>query len=739
VFKSPLFKSTVFKSLVFKSLVFKSLVFKSPLFKSTLFKSTVFKSLVFKSPLFKSTVFNPTVFRVHTLAALLLVLPLMGIAACNDADGDGHPSTTDCDDTDPEVHPGQTEACNGIDDNCDGVIDEGFTTLYYPDQDGDLYGDASAPVQSCDAPSGMVTEGGDCDDSSAAIHPGATEVVNGLDDDCDGVTDETVNTDLERWVMIYSNLQVDANILEVKALLDRAATAGYTHIMLYDYKFNILDYVQEWYWENAQEVIDHAASLGLVIYPQIATVGYSDGLLFHDPNLVSAMPVVDSRYLVQGGLADVAQDPATSMRDPGFEVYSGDTFTEWDYQDSPGRVSFVDTAVKKEGQASIRFENLKGSNGRVYQVVTVQPWHAYHVRFWVKTDAFASSSGVKFYAADAETGIELSFNNLGIQPTQDWTEHHMVFNSREYTQVRIYAGSWSGTTGRLWLDGGLLEEVGPLNITRREGTPLKVTDLSGALEYEEGVDFARLEDPLLGPLEANGYSYSLYHPWPKIEILPGGAIREGETLRVSWYHALIVLDSQVANALKDPKVLEIIDHQVTGVRDLFQPPGYYMSVDEYRAGGWDAQERATGKTAGGLLSDFTTELVGVFDRVDPGSDLLVWSDMYDPYHNAHEDFYLTYETMAESWVGLPSRVSIGNWNSHNEDSLWFFARRGHPQLLCGYVDAEPAANLSIDDWLTMSLDMGGVRGVMFVTWVGDYSKLEAFAETVDAWEAAHGG
>jgi hypothetical protein len=69
------------------------------------------------------------------------------------------------------VNPAATEVANGVDDDCDGIIDEG-TTNY--DDDGD----------------GWTEAGGDCNDAAASVNPAATEVANGVDDDCNGVIDD---------------------------------------------------------------------------------------------------------------------------------------------------------------------------------------------------------------------------------------------------------------------------------------------------------------------------------------------------------------------------------------------------------------------------------------------------------------------------------------------------------------------------------------------------------------------
>ncbi|MCK4739092.1 MAG: putative metal-binding motif-containing protein [Deltaproteobacteria bacterium] len=112
---------------------------------------------------------------------------------CTDADNDtfsvegGDCGAVDCDDSDGAVNPAATEACNGIDDNCDGATDEGVTTTYYNDLDSDTYGDALSTAVDCSAPSGYVSDSTDCNDSDAAVNPAATEICgDGIDNDCVG-------------------------------------------------------------------------------------------------------------------------------------------------------------------------------------------------------------------------------------------------------------------------------------------------------------------------------------------------------------------------------------------------------------------------------------------------------------------------------------------------------------------------------------------------------------------------
>jgi hypothetical protein len=117
------------------------------------------------------------------------------------------PDNTDCDDLHAEVNLYAGEICDGLDNNCNGYVDEWVAVENFLDADGDGYGDPGSVILSCSPIEGRILRGGDCDDADPSIHPGATELLNDRDDDCDGAVDEDFPAQRIRFIRDVPNDQ----------------------------------------------------------------------------------------------------------------------------------------------------------------------------------------------------------------------------------------------------------------------------------------------------------------------------------------------------------------------------------------------------------------------------------------------------------------------------------------------------------------------------------------------------
>ncbi len=117
---------------------------------------------------------------------------LDGFDADNDGFFDLEAGGRDCDDTSADINPAAEELCDGIDNDCDGGVDEQLTEILFVDADGDGFGDTNTPELVCPGTEGFTERAGDCDDADALVNPEANELCDDIDNDCDGFADDSI-------------------------------------------------------------------------------------------------------------------------------------------------------------------------------------------------------------------------------------------------------------------------------------------------------------------------------------------------------------------------------------------------------------------------------------------------------------------------------------------------------------------------------------------------------------------
>jgi hypothetical protein len=351
------------------------------------------------------------------------------------------------------------------------------------------------------------------------------------------------------------------------------------------------------------------------------------------------------------------------------------------------------------------------------QTIHVQPHRCYRLTLWVKTEGMQPADA--FQVEVLTTGDrELAPRKFEVPATTDWRKLTMLFNSLEFQEVRVYAGLWGGKAGKVWLDDWNVEEVGPVNALRRPGTPVTVRNDDGTVTYAEGKDYAPLHDPNFSPWHDDGDALPL-------KLLPGSRIQDGARLRVSWYHSMLIYDSQIAVCMAEPELYEIFDKEAKLLVDTLHPRSVLLDTDEIRMGG--TCQACRGRNMGELLGDSITKVSSILRDYAPSLEIYVWADMLDPNHNAHGNYYLVDGDFTGSWEHVPRNLIMTVWGGEPEPaSLKFFDDRGSRTLVACYYDADDLKD--VEGWLKLAPQTRKLRGFMYTPWQKKYSLLPAFGD-----------
>ena len=534
-----------------------------------------------------------------------------------------------------------------------------------------------------------------------------------------------------RWFYVSRGLTEDSHVEDIRRLVETAADHGLNGMYL-SAGFDAIDLKGDDYLRRLREVKQICDSNRVELIPRCLDIGYNGGLLAHDRNLAAGIPVRDSLFVVKRGKAVHLADPPVELLNGSFEQFDKNVVKGFSFPGKLGEIVFPDTEVVKEGRASLRFEVPTGEGdnpARLFAELKVQPERLYRITVWIKTEELDPSN--PFGSGRLRVNVlgggerQLTYFNPRLQPTNDWKEVKIGFNSRDYETVDLQLGVWEGNSGRFWLDGLRVEELGLVNVLRRSGTPLIVRGEKSGTVYEEGTDFERVEDPEL--------DFRFDHDGPVIALTERSRIREGERLRVSFYHGVTVYRSQVTVCMSEPKVYEIWRNNVQLINKYLDNKKYFFSVDEIRAGGSCQACRSRGLTMGEILGDSVTKGFDIIRGVSPDAEVFIWSDMLDPNHNGGDrkgDFYYHVDQpFTGGWNHVPKELIIACWyHKMRRESLSHFSGLGFKTFACGYYDKD---NLDNDvTWLEALDETPGALGIMYTSWLNKYELLPDFGKLV---------
>jgi hypothetical protein len=188
-------------------------------------------------------------------------------------------------------------------------------------------------------------------------------------------------------------------------------------------------------------------------------------------------------------------------------------------------------------------------------------------------------------------------------------------------------------------------------------------------------------------------------------------------------------NGQITLCPSEPRMMEIFRDQARRLHAIFGARGYFMSFDEIRVLNQDESCRRRNLGAAEIVADAIRRCTSILRELNPGGELYTWSDVWDPHHNAHDDYSLVRGDLTGCWEGLDRDVIVANWYfDRREESLAWFAARGHRQICAAYYDRMPER---ARDWLAAARKVPGVTGIMYTSWYDRWNDLEAHARFVD--------
>ena len=534
-----------------------------------------------------------------------------------------------------------------------------------------------------------------------------------------------------RWVFSTHNLLVNNNITFLKSLADTMALYKLNGLQQNDFKYSILQIMGSNYFQNVDTLKKSLKARNIAVIPGVIGLGWSEGILFNDPNLAEGLHAVTT-YVIDADTAKLIPDTRVTIVNGGFEQYNtSGVFSGWGFYDGANQSTFVDNAVVHSGAASVRCTNFTAGNpsGNCrFQVKVNCDSNGYYVMsVWFKTQNF-SGGDFQFLAIGGDDGRVLTSTSLTTQQTADWTRAEVTFNTLNNKSVLLYCGVWGGGNGTIWLDDFTVKSGGLCNVLRRGGTPVSVRNKVTGLLYNEGVDFQTISDP---KLNASAGNYFPYHTPPTFRRIVNANLHNGDTIRISYYHPYAAVSDNTGNGsvmacVSEDTLYSILTDQVKRVDAIYKPATFFMGHDEIRNMNHDLACTSRNLSPVALLADNITRCHDLIRTLSPNADILIWSDMIDSLHNAHNNYYLINGDLTGDWLSIPKDITVVNWNGGlAKPSLQFFAKYGFKQISSPYYDVGNTS--SIRSWRIAQEGVNGVRGMMYTTWSVDYRFLGAFS------------
>ena len=505
-----------------------------------------------------------------------------------------------------------------------------------------------------------------------------------------------------RWFRLNCDFRKAEDVSFAEGIVRRAAATGvYNGVLLEPPASRAIETCGSW---SGQEVAAFrkfqrlCESLGIEVVPVIWSAGYGFALSVH-PDLAAALPVRDVRFRRKG---------AKGVFEPSREAVC-------DFDRLGGAYEF-DIA------------SARGGLNRDFLPFKASPYKMFRCRYRARTQDLNSDHRfqILFYG---KKGGDNDVPLRGIYPSpgknSDWFNAQFDFYSGESVEHHLGIGVWSFRSGKAQVERISLEEVAPTTFLHREGTPVSVRDATSGVVYKEGRDV--VFSPSRSPWTPEG------RRCVEVSFPDGSRVPEGACISVDGYVPAVIGWDQYPACMATPELAKHFADSARDIKKLFGrfPRRVLLSDDETRAGGTCETCRRSGLDMAHVYARMVKAQRAAVRAVSPTTEMLIWSDMMDPYHNAKPERYFLCKGGYEGTRDLiPRDLTVACWlRRETEASVRGFADAGFATCAATYYDSG-----SLDSsrrWLRAGNATPGFKGLAYATWRSgakqDFRFLEDFA------------
>ena len=624
-------------------------------------------------------------------------------------------------------------------------------------------------------------------------------------------TSATSWTCAKRWFYMDNNIDTDADTDALISEIEKLQRQGYNGMVWKCYVEDCGSALLPDQMGDAaariarmKRVKAAANAVGVEVIPTVWAVGYGS-LLNYNANLVEGVPVKDVPMKVSGSKAtfDASQVSALTFANCNFNAWNGSKPASWELVGG--------SAIKQGGTGysgnSLLVEPLNSEVVGLYRNVDLVPGEYYRLSGWIKvssnTDGDSSGrlhiydvdgekdfSGIGYRKSDYQSlvseyqGDSTRYKNGYVKIVQDELIclQDAVDGKIDGKATVTLAFTVYGKSGdKFWLDEvtfDRVEQQGLIGPIRRSGTPITVKKSDGTL-CSEGKDWRLPSDYELiyrnGRLhvQANGVEY--YNPEDvalQLTIPSGSSIKNGETVYVSYYYpAYSATNAEVSRqygvCLSEVESTELLDNLYSimaetaiTVNAALEPQTWFLAYDEARIMGTCSVCADSGLTLAQIAGKSITKQYEIIKGLNKNAEVVVWSDMFDPNHNANYRNELCNGDLTDTWKYIPNDVIVCCWNygdswrvnyySENDvrvhDDSWqhltskqvsqecidFFNRHNFRTIASVYYDED--IDLAYD-WIDICNNTTNCIGVMYTSWYtdsGDFDWVFNYSDEVAA-------